>query len=118
LKAHKNILAARSPVLYAMLSGDMQEAQEDFVRVPDFDSKVMKEVLRFIYCTQVENLDHISRDLIYAAEKFHIEELKEICMSNIIETLSTENVVDSLMISERLSNTKKIFVKCLDVIDR
>lgn len=114
LKANKTILSIRSPVFNAILSKDWQVSSVD---VQDFDSKTMKEVLRFIYYNEVEDLKLLARDLIYAAEKFDIEGLKKLCLNNIIESLSTENVVESLIISDRIK-APKLFTECLELINR
>eukprot|EP00448_Togula_jolla_P013938 CAMPEP_0170577092 /NCGR_PEP_ID=MMETSP0224-20130122/4739_1 /TAXON_ID=285029 /ORGANISM="Togula jolla, Strain CCCM 725" /LENGTH=501 /DNA_ID=CAMNT_0010899973 /DNA_START=34 /DNA_END=1536 /DNA_ORIENTATION=- len=47
--AHRNILAARSPVLHSMLTSEMTEASRGRVEVPDIDAATMKHFLRFIY---------------------------------------------------------------------
>lgn len=118
LKTHKVILSARSPVFYAMLKSDMQEAKNGCANVPDFDSKVMEEVLRFIYYNKVEELENIARILVYAAEKYQLEKLKEVCLESIIETMTVENVVESFVISGRVSNATKLYEKCIDLIIR
>lgn len=118
LKAHKVVLATRSPVFHAMLTKDMQEAREGCANVPDFDSKIMKEILRFIYCHDVGSVDEIARDLIYAAEKYQLDELKKICLASIIKLLSIENVVGALVISDQVSEAVYLNEKCLDLIIR
>lgn len=115
---HKVVISARSPVFYAMLRSNMEESKKNFAFVPDFDSTTMKEVLRFIYYNHVENLPEIATELIYAAEKYQLDELKEICVKTIIATLSTNNVIDALIISDRVSNMNGLFEKCFDLIVR
>lgn len=44
-------------------------------KVPDFDSKIMKGLMRFVCRNEVEDLDKLARDLIFAAEKYIIEKL-------------------------------------------
>jgi speckle-type POZ protein len=114
LKACKTILCVRSPVFNAILSN----CQESSVDVPDFNSKTMKEVLRFLYCNEVEQLKEISRDLVYAAEKYQLEGLKKLCLNSIISSLSNDNLVESLIISHRVSKASKLFNECLDLISR
>lgn len=116
LKTHKVVLAARSPVFYAMLKNDMQEAKEGSVNVPDFDSELMKEVLRYIYYNQVENLEEIAEKLIFAAEKYNIEGLKKMCIDHIITSLTTENLIKALIIADQISDSSKLFDECLSLI--
>lgn len=118
LEAHKVILATRSPLLFEMLLKDMQETQNDVANVKNFNSKIMTEVLLFIYCGNVKNLDGVARDLIHAAELYQMKELKKICIESIESTLSAENVLKTLVIANRFSETGKLFNKCLDVIMR
>ena len=124
--AHKFVLAARSPVFAAQLttmklsesSNDEdagEEASEDIIS-SDFDSTVMWQVLRFIYCLKVENLNEIAHSLILAAEEYKLKALKEICVKGIISTLTTDNVFNALKISEQVSDAKRLFEKCLDFI--
>jgi speckle-type POZ protein len=116
LKAHKFILAARSPVLFAMVTSDMKEAQERIAMILDFNAKVLKELLRFIYSGVVENLDEIARKLIYAAEKYQFEDLKQMCIASIVSSMTKESVAESLLISEQIPDTDKVFNKCADVL--
>ena len=56
-KAHKAILAARSPVFAAMFDNQMKESQQNRVEINDIDEEVFEKVLRFIYCDKVCNED-------------------------------------------------------------
>lgn len=116
LKAHKTVLIARSPVFFKMLTTDMQEAKMNSIEIPDFDSKTMKELLRFVYYKKVENLNALVFDLIYAAEKYEIAKLKMICCNHIISILSQKNVLDALIVADRMSGMQKLFQTCVSCI--
>lgn len=116
LTCHKFMLVARSPVIYQMLSTDLKEDQKGLAEVPDFDSAVMKQVLRFLYCDKIENLDQISYRLIFAAEKYQLKELTQMCIQNIIENLTFQNVIDSLIVSGRVTGFDSFFTECADFI--
>lgn len=116
LKAHKVVLSARSPVFYAMLTSDMQEAAAGVANIRDFDSRVMKEVLRFIYYAEVQNMDKIARDLVFAAEKYQLDMLKEMCLENIRKNLKVRNLTCAFLISDRVSNASKLYVDCVDML--
>lgn len=118
IKAHKTVLAAHSPVLCTMLRTDMEEAKTGKVNIPDFDSKTMKELLRFIYCNEVENLTEIDRTLIFAAEKYQIEELKKLCIQSIIKSLTNENVLEALKASDLITKSELLFEASLNLIVR
>lgn len=118
LKAHKSILAARSPMFHAMLTTDMQESKNGSTEVPDFDSTTMKELLRFIYCNKVEGLKEKASKLAFAAEKYQIEELKQMCVESLAHSLTLQNVVEFIVIANSLSNATKLYNKCLDMINK
>lgn len=84
---------------------------EDFV--------IMKEFLRFIYTGgKIENLSAIANELAFAAEKYQLDELKELCFDTIIETLSTENVLQTLLAADRLTYSEKLKAKCIKLVAR
>lgn len=118
LKAHKVVIVARSPVFHAMLENEMLEARDSAVTIPDFDSKIIKEILRFMYYNEVEKLDEIAHELVYAAEKYQLEDLKKMCLDKIIASLNTGNVLQSLIVADRVSNTARLFDNCIDLITR
>lgn len=117
LKAHKNVLAFGSPYFYGMLTNRKKEARSNVVKVPE-DSVIMREVLRFIYSYEVENLDAISCELVFAAQKYQLADLKALCIENIINTLSTKNVLQALLASDRLSKSDKLKDKCIAMVSR
>lgn len=114
LKAHRAILSARSPVFLSMLTNNMQEAAECSVDIPDYDSQTMKELLRFVYYNEVENLDEVATDLIFAAEKYQIEPLKKVCSEHILSKLELDNVVDLLGLFDRITGMETLFKKCAE----
>lgn len=118
LKCHKSYLAALSKVFEAMFTTGMEEARTGIVDIQDCDSKTINQLLRFAYCLEIENIEDIAYDLIYAADKYQITELKEICIESLIASLSQENVLRSLMIAELISGTENLFDECLKVISR
>lgn len=118
LRCHKIILAARSPVFEAMFADDMEEARTGIVKIEDFNSKTMRQLLRFAYCLEVADLEEIAHDLMYAADKYGMEGLKEKCLESLILNLATENVLRSLIIADQISGTSNLFDECLNVIAR
>lgn len=95
-QVHKNILAARSPVFSAMFKNNMKERNEDQVIITDMTQAELEELLRFIYAAKLENLQKVSRGLLAAADKYHINDLKEICEDFICHDLTVENAIDTL----------------------
>lgn len=116
LKCHKNILAARSPIFYAMISADLREAQQGFVNIREFNSTIMRQVLRFIYSENVEDLDKIACDLIGAAQKYQLEDLKKKCIGSIYKNLTKDNAVEVLQIVRKINGCEKLLDKVVRVV--
>lgn len=85
LELHKFPLVIRSAVFDSMFSIDMTEKQRGVVEIKDFDSNVMNEVFRFIYCNEVHLTEEIVGDVLHAAKRYEIAELPEICAKYIID---------------------------------
>lgn len=117
LTVHKNVLAFRSPYFFGMLTTNMKETRDNVVMVPE-DYIIMKEVLRFIYCNEVKSLNTIACELVFAAEKYQLDDLKALCIDSIMESLSIKNVLNALMASDRLTNSEKLKHKCIEMIER
>lgn len=78
----------------------------------------MNEVLRFIYCNVVENLTEIANDLVFAAEVYGIDQVKDLCIESLVKTIVTENVVDLLITADLISDAKNLYENCLEFIIR
>lgn len=68
-KAHKVILAARSPVFGAMFEHEMEERKNGRVQILDVESDVFREVLQFIYTGKTSKLNEMAPELLAAADK-------------------------------------------------
>ena len=99
--AHKVILAARSTVFAAMFEHEMAEKIENAVTIVDIDSKVFREILRYIYTGKVKNLEEVAFDLLTAADKYDLRKLKILCEMFIYNaTLTKDNVMDLLILAD------------------
>lgn len=116
IKVHKTILAARSPVFLAMLTSDLEETNTCQVTIKDVNAATMRELLRFVYGNEIENLNDIAQDLVIAADKYHIEQLKRICLSSISLSLSSSNVFEVLEIAGSVTNTGVLENLCFDIL--
>lgn len=94
IPAHTFVLAANSPVFKAMLEVPMRESEKDSVTIEDIDSDTMLELLRFMYCGEVENIDKIAKELAHAAEKYDVENLKEFCGAAMIKDVSDDTILE------------------------
>ncbi|XP_065203415.1 speckle-type POZ protein-like [Planococcus citri] len=114
--AHKSILVARCPVFKAMLSHDMKEKQSDCIELQDINLPVFKEMLRYIYTGTVQNLKCLAPELLAAADKYDIRNLKAICEKELYEKLSQDTAVNTLMLADmyhakKLKNQALLYIK-------
>ena len=58
----------------------MEEKKNSRVEVKDVEPDVMAELLRFIYTGKTTKLDELVGDLLAAAEKYQVEQLKKVCV--------------------------------------
>lgn len=112
---HRCIIAARSEVLKKMLSSSMSESKTKQAVMEDIKGNTLIEMLRFIYTGTVENLESIASNLLYAAEKYDLTELKLRCADELIKTLSSENVFKSLVLADQC-NAERLKQKCFEFI--
>ena len=100
-RAHKCILAARSPVFKAMFNYRLKENLTNKVIIEDCRPEVVKAMLKYIYTAYLpDDIRSIAIDLYIAAEKYFIESLKIKCREYLIENLNTESVIQIYILSE------------------
>lgn len=100
-RAHKCILAARSPVFKAMFNYKLKENLTNKVIIEDCKPDVVKAMLKYIYTAYLpDDIKNIAIDLYIAAEKYFIESLKIKCREFLIENLNTDLVVQIYILAE------------------
>lgn len=115
IPVHRSILANFSPVLDAMFNSDMIESKNAVAKIEDIDSKIMTEILRFIYTQEVKNLMELAPKILYGAEKYQLNKLKQICSSSMIENLCIGNTVEYFLLADR-HNIQDLLERCTDFI--
>ncbi|NXG52197.1 SPOPL protein, partial [Psilopogon haemacephalus] len=116
-KAHKSVLAARSPVFNAMFEHEMEESKKNRVEIDDVDPEVFKEMMRFIYTGKAPNLESMADNLLAAADKYALERLKVMCEEALCSNLSVENVADILILAD-LHSAEQLKAQAIDFINR
>ena len=100
---HKAILALKSPVFNAMFSNvQMKENITKEVNLDSMNSKILKELLLYIYCGKVKDFKETSDaiELLKVAEQYQVESLKEICGSFLRNNLKADNALEMLTVAE------------------
>lgn len=100
-----------------MFSHNFQETRSNRVVVTDLEPEAVVEMIRFIYSNRVQSLERVNRHLLAAADKYNIQDLKEICERSLCDSMTVENVSGLLLFArDRFSvNLKR---KTIDFITR
>ncbi|XP_021052422.1 TD and POZ domain-containing protein 4-like [Mus pahari] len=116
-RAHKAILAARSPVFRAMFEHDMEASLKNHVELHDLDPQIFKEMMYFIYTGMAPHLHSHSMacDMLAAADKYGLEGLKVMCEDALCRDLSVENAAHTLILAD-LHSTEHLKTQALDFI--
>ena len=115
-RAHKCILAARSPVFKAMFNYKLKENSTNKIIIDDCKPEVVKAMLKYIYTAYLpDDINSIAIDLYKAAEKYSIESLKIKCREFIVENLSIKNVINVYLLAE-LHSDSMIRKQCIKIM--
>lgn len=112
---HKEILATRNSVFETVISAlPKNSGLSSSVSIPDFDSRVFKIFLKYIYTQYIDEND-ISKELINAAHKYVDLKLKKICEDHLVSTVSENTAVRLLILgantcSENLKEVASKFI--------
>lgn len=117
IPAHKLMLASVSPVFEGMFSHQMKENLTNMVQIENVDSNAFKEMLRYIYIGQIENLKNVVFGLYELADKYDIVNLRIICEEFFERCLSIENVIAVLEHADR-HNSDNLKNECIAFMDR
>lgn len=93
-------MAGFSPVLKTLFDLKSENQQNEIV-VADIDGPTMKEILRFVYTQEVQNLKTLASKLLYGAHKYEIYDLMMICAAEMIKNLTIENALDYFILAEK-----------------
>ncbi|XP_008546244.1 TD and POZ domain-containing protein 4 [Microplitis demolitor] len=115
-RAHKIILAARSPVFEKTLSIDMRELKEDCMTLPDECIQVAEELMQFLYEGKLgsskTNVDACIL-MLKIAKTYEINALEIVCekilgnkvnMGNVVQLLEVAHVYNAPILKERVTS--------------
>ncbi|KAL5567587.1 hypothetical protein UlMin_024162 [Ulmus minor] len=112
-KAHKLILAARSPVFRAQFFGLVGDPNSDKVVVKDVEPFIFKAMLLFIYTDKLPDVCEVMgsssmctftvmvQHLLAAADLYNLDRLKLLCESKLCEEINADTVATTLALAEQ-----------------
>ncbi|KAB1226845.1 BTB/POZ and MATH domain-containing protein 4 [Morella rubra] len=125
-RAHKLVLAARSPLFRSEFFDGLEEDKQEIV-VTDLEPKVFKAMLHFIYrdcltedveCVASSSScpspvsETLTAKLLAAADRYGLERLKLMCESCLCEDISVNSVAEILALADRC-NAAELKAVCL-----
>ena len=99
IPAHKAILSARSPVFAAMFQHNTAENETKQLKIEDTTPDAFRALLKFIYTGQCD-VGMLTGELIVAASRYGIQDLKKICAKEMRKNLTVDNAVELLILSD------------------
>lgn len=117
IAAHRAVLAARSPVFDRMFTQDLKEKEVSAINIPDMSIELTQAFLSYLYSNNIEYQDFLTHrfDLLRAADKYDVADLKEACQENIIQDIHSENVLERLHISF-MYHASRLKVCCIEYL--
>lgn len=114
--AHRAVLAARSPVFHSMFSHDLKEKEMSAINISDMPIEACQAFLNYIY-SNIQYDDFLTHrlDLLRAADKYDISDLKDACQESLLEDIDTKNVLERLQ-SASMYRLPKLKVCCLQYL--
>ncbi|XP_052276503.1 BTB/POZ domain-containing protein 6-B-like [Dreissena polymorpha] len=115
IPAHRYVLATGSSVFYAMFYGGLAD-QNDEVCLPDVEPIAFHNLLKYLYCDEIQlSADNVIPTL-YVAKKYIVPHLARACVQFLETSLSARNAC-MLLCQGRLFEEQELMQQCWEVID-
>lgn len=101
-KVHKAFLA-QSSVFSAMFQHDLKEQNTGEIVLTDFRAEVIREMLKFIYTGRTAKVAEWADELLAAADKYDLQDLKRQCEKELCSSLLKENAAHRFHLAEQHS---------------
>jgi speckle-type POZ protein len=105
-RAHRCVLAFRSPVFRAELFGPMKEKATQCINIDDMEPLIFEALLHFIYTDSLPG--HCKDDkaatmqhLLVAADRYGVDRLRLLCESKLSDTIDVQTVATTLALAEQ-----------------
>ncbi|KAI3769110.1 hypothetical protein L6452_00209 [Arctium lappa] len=111
--AHRAVLAARSQVFHSMFSHDLKEKELSTINILDMSIEGCQAFLSSLY-GNIGNKDFLTYrlDLLRAADKYEVLDLKEACHDSLLEDIDTKNVLVRLQ-TAKLYHLQRLKICCM-----
>mmetsp|Transcript_69935 Transcript_69935/g.177496 ORF Transcript_69935/g.177496 Transcript_69935/m.177496 type:complete len:522 (+) Transcript_69935:109-1674(+) len=114
--AHK-LLCIRCSYFRAMFEGQMREAQEKTITIPQVSHKAFLALLEYLYTDEVEIPVDIAMELFVASDQFGVERLRRLCEKHILLSINVDSVATILQ-AANMHIAHGLRQSCMDFILR
>lgn len=98
IKAHKSILSSKCVVFKDLMNTSWKKTNT--ILISGISHNAFRELIRFLYTGEVENLACYVNQLISAAHKYKLTELENVCAMEFLKKIDTNNVWGILGIAD------------------
>ncbi|KAI2798334.1 hypothetical protein BLOT_014994 [Blomia tropicalis] len=98
IHVHKVVLAARSSVFFNELK---EVSNQKFIMSIPYKREVVDAMLNYIYKGDISNIDNFANDLVKAANKYGLDELKEQCTQSLLKQININSAAELYHIADR-----------------
>jgi speckle-type POZ protein len=105
--AHRDMLAARSPVFKAELFGEMRENDAHrIINIDDMEPSILGALLHFVYTDTIPNNYGVDKDasfqhLFVAADRYGLDRLRAMCERKLCQDIDVDTVSTTLSLAEQ-----------------
>jgi speckle-type POZ protein len=116
VRAHKIVLAARSPVFAAMFTQGMAEASSSEVTLEGVSGAVLGHLVHFLYAEEVgaDAFDD-AEGLLAAADQYQVPRLLALCERELCERIEVETAARLLLLADQ-HHAEQLKERCLEFI--
>merc|ERR1712168_711806 len=101
VSAHKAVLISRCAYFERMFETEMTESSSNVVKVTDVRPVVFKALLKYLYSgVEPDYSSENTMDLLAAADKYGVEDLKGICEALLRRQVDSDNVIEMLVFAD------------------
>ena len=117
LGAHRAIIAASSPVFYAMLYGKAKESKESEICLSSTNANTLEKIFTFIYSGVVQVSFDECLTLLQAAHYFDIAALETKCGEMLVSTLDIHSNFNSIITFAVEQQLDLLLTQCQDFME-
>ncbi|KAL1347530.1 hypothetical protein AAHE18_07G012400 [Arachis hypogaea] len=114
--AHRAVLAARSPVFHSMFKHNLKENDDSTINISDMSIGSCQAFINYLYgVIEDEEFFKHRLELLHAANKYDICDLRDVCSESLAEDIDSSNVLERLQDSY-LYQLPKLKLHCMQYL--